>query len=66
MKFDMKRGPSGAYLDKRTKVKRYLLADTDVALLDENAGVMDRLGQSKLEDLRNKTGFLKPQPHIHL
>lgn len=34
-------------------------------MLDKNAGMMDRFGESKLEDLRKKTtGILKPQPHI--
>merc|ERR1712189_103359 len=28
-----------------------LFADADVALLDQHTGVMDRLGESKLEDL---------------
>ena len=30
----------------------YLLPDTDVPLLDEDTGVVDRLGKSKLENLK--------------
>jgi len=34
-----------------------LLPDTDVTLADEHAGVMDGLGESKLEDLGLETAF---------
>lgn len=34
-----------------------LLADADVPLADEDTGVMDRLGHSKLEDLSLQTAF---------
>ncbi len=39
---------------KRTisKDSKYLLADSDVSLTDQNAGVMNGLGESKLEDLK--------------
>ena len=39
---------------KRTisKDNKYLLADSDVSLTDQNAGVMNGLGESKLEDLK--------------
>ena len=30
----------------------YLLSDTDVSLPDQDSGVVDRLGKSKLEDLK--------------
>ena len=33
---------------------RYLLTDTDVALANEDASVMDRFGQSKLKDLQKQ------------
>jgi hypothetical protein len=41
---------------KRTisKDNKYLLADSDVSLTDQNAGVMNGLGESKLEDLKKK------------
>ena len=33
-----------------------LLADADVSLADEDAGVVDGLGQSQLEDLNSRLG----------
>jgi hypothetical protein len=30
----------------------YLLANSDVSLADEDTGMMDRLGESKLENLK--------------
>ena len=36
-----------------------LLSDADVTLSDQNTGVMDRLGQSQLEDLSLETSFQK-------